>query len=303
MARPDQANPSNAPGSWFVDTRCIKCDAARNWAPDFIDMDAKGLSYVSRQPSSPEEEAVLWRAVAACPTKSIGNLDRPREPGSVFPYQLTDGVFALGNNALSSFAAHSYLLEHPLGNLMVDSPRFNRPLAESIDALGGIAHVLLTHRDDVADADRWADRYGARVWIGEADADAAPYATDVTGADSPTSICLGVVSIPAPGHTKGHVMYHFDDRCLFTGDTLHWNHRRSELDVFPNQTFHSWSVLADTLLRSSKLKVDWVFPGHGMWNRIGLADWASQVLALGYAIRQSSQAAWAQRPGATYSWY
>ena len=44
-------------------------------------------------------------------------------------------------------------------DLMVDSPRFNRPLADSIDVPGGIAHVLLTHRGDVADADRWAERY------------------------------------------------------------------------------------------------------------------------------------------------
>ena len=35
MPRPDQTNPS-AVGPWFVDTRCIRCDAARNWAPDLI---------------------------------------------------------------------------------------------------------------------------------------------------------------------------------------------------------------------------------------------------------------------------
>ena len=163
----------------------------------------------------------LWRAVAACPTKSIGNRDRLLEPDGIFPYQLTEGVFALGNNALSSFAAHSFLILHPDGNLMVDSPRFNRPLAQRLDALGGIAHILLTHRDDVADADRWADRYGARVWIGEADADARPHTPPTfTGSDSSVAISSGVASIPAPGHTKGHVVYHLDNRCLFTGDTL-----------------------------------------------------------------------------------
>ena len=160
---------------------------------------------------------------------------------------MTDGVFALGNNARSSFAAHSFLVARPDGNLMVDSPRFNRPLADSIDALGGIAHVLLSPRDDVADAGRWAERYGARVWIGETDADAAPYATDLTGVESVTVISPGAVSIPAPGHTQGHVLYHVDDRILFTGDTLHWNHRRGEFDVFPKQTFFSWAALADTM--------------------------------------------------------
>ena len=176
MPRPDQAHLANAPGPWFVDTRCIRCDSARNWAPGLIGMDAAVRSFISSQPVGEEQEAELWRAAAACPTKSIGNRDQPREPPGVFPYRMTDGVFALGNNALSSFAAHSFLVTRTEGNLMVDSPRFNRALAESVDALGGIGHVLLSHRDDVADAGRWADRYGARVWISEADADAAPYA-------------------------------------------------------------------------------------------------------------------------------
>ncbi len=303
MARLDQANSSNVYGPWFVDTRCIRCDAARNWATGLISMDSAGLSYVFRQPSNAEEEASLWRAAAACPTKSIGNRHEPREPQGVFPYQLTDGVLALGHNALSSFAAHSYLIVHPEGNLMVDSPRFSRPLAERLDGLGGIAHVLLSHRDDVADADRWAERYGARVWIGEADADAAPYATDITPPYTSVVISTGVVSIPAPGHTEGHVVYHLDNRCLFTGDTVHWNHRRGELDVFPNQTFHSWSVLADTLSQLGDLAVDWVFPGHGMWHRIGPSEWARRMPDLASDMRASGQKAWAKRSGTTYEWY
>ena len=303
MPRPDQAHLANAPGPWFVDTRCIRCDSARNWAPGLIGMDAAGRSFISSQPVGEEQEAELWRAAAACPTKSIGNRDQPREPTGVFPYRMTDGVFALGNNALSSFAAHSFLVTRTEGNLMVDSPRFNRALAESVDALGGIGHVLLSHRDDVADADRWADRYGARVWIGEADADAAPYATDVTGEDDLTVIAPGVVSVPAPGHTKGHVLFHIDDQLLFTGDTLHWNHRRGELDVFPKQTFFSWSVLADTMDLLATLPVEWVFAGHGMWHRVGNDEWARQMAALGQAMRDIGQADWTRRPGTTYAWY
>ena len=114
-----------------------------------------GRSYVARQPEREDEQAAMWRAAATCPTKSIGNLSHPTEPLGIFPYLLTEGVIALGNNALSSFAAHSFLVERPDGNLMVDSPRYNRTLAESVDSLGGIAHILLSHRDDVADADRW----------------------------------------------------------------------------------------------------------------------------------------------------
>ena len=76
VPRPDQAHPSNAAGPWFVDTRCFRCDAARNWAPDLIGMDAAGRSVLTSQPLGTEQEAELWRAAAACPTKSIGNRDK-----------------------------------------------------------------------------------------------------------------------------------------------------------------------------------------------------------------------------------
>jgi len=266
-------------------------------------MDETGRSVIVSQPVTPEQEAAMWRAAAACPTKSIGNLEQPVEPAGIFPHPLTDGVFALGNNALSSFAAHSFLVSRPEGNLMIDSPRFTRRLAASVDDLGGVAHVLLTHRDDVADYERWAERYHARVWIGADDADAAPLATDLTGNDGVTVIAPGVLSIPAPGHTLGHVVYHIDDRLLFTGDTLHWNHRRAELDVFPNQTFHSWEVLADTMDRLAALNVEWIFAGHGMWQYIGTQEWSRQIIALGPAMLQTGQRGWSQRSNATYDWY
>lgn len=302
MPRPDKAHPRNAAGQWYIDDRCIRCDAARNWAPGLIDADAAGRSFVARQPVDAAQQAAMWRAAAACPTKSIGNLDHRTEPSGVFPYPLSDKVLALGHNALSSFGAHSFLVQWPDGNLMIDSPRYNRKLAESVDSLGGIAHILLTHRDDVADSDRWAERYGARVWIGKADSDAAPYATDITG-DAIAVISPGVLSIPAPGHTQGHVVYHIDDRFLFTGDTLHWNHRRNELDVFPKQTFFSWATLADTMDKLAALNVEWIFPGHGMWHKTSTPEWKRQMSALGPAMRERGQEHWSIRADTTYGWY
>ena len=303
MPRLDQAHSDNAPGKWYVDTRCIRCDAARHWAPGLIDMDSKGLSILTAQPVDEEQEAALWRAAAACPTKSIGNREQPREPADVFPYEMTDSVYALGNNAMSSFGGHSFLVARPDGNLMIDSPRFSRPLANGVDALGGVAHVLLSHRDDVADYARWADRYGARVWIGEPDADAAPLATDITSMDDVTVIVPGALSIPAPGHTSGHVVYHIDDRWLFTGDTLLWNQRRGEFDVTPKQTWYSWEALADTMDMLATLKVEWLFAGHGKWRHIGFNEWTRQMSALGPAMRTVGRAAWAQRPNTPYDWY
>ena len=303
MARIDMVHPDNAEGTWFVDTRCIRCDASRHWAPELIDRDADGLSFVARQPENAGEVAALWRAAVACPTQSIGTTEARRPPQPAFPFELTPGVFALGHNARESFGAHSYLVPRPDGNLMTDSPRFTRGLAEGIDELGGVRHVLLSHRDDVADADRWADRYGADVWIHEADADAAPYATKIFEGDEIVEVAPGVVAVPAPGHTEGSVVFHIDGRWLLTGDTLHWNHRRGELDVFAGAMFHSWEALADSMDRLATLAVEWVFPGHGNWHHVGAALYVEQMDRLGPAMREIGRSGWSARPDDAYDWY
>jgi glyoxylase-like metal-dependent hydrolase (beta-lactamase superfamily II)/ferredoxin len=299
VARLDQPNQLNVAGEWFVDTRCIDCDAARQWAPGLIEADGSGFSYVTRQPASPDEEAAMWRAAAACPTQSIGSRSARQPPTPAFPFDLTPGVMAMGHNHRSSFGAHSYLIVREGGNLLVDSPRYLRPLAERVDDLGGIAHVLLTHRDDVADADRWAERYGARVWIHAADAVAAPYATDVV--DDVTEVAGGVVLVPVPGHTRGSVVFHVDDRWLFTGDTLHWNRYRGHLDVFPRQTWYSWDHLADSMDVLARLRVQWVFPGHGPWRNVGADTYADEMAGLGTSMRSAGRGEWSRRPGTSFS--
>ena len=300
MARRDQVHVDNVEGPWFVDTRCIGCDVARHWAPGLIEMDDRGRSYLARQPQTPQEAAALWRAAVACPTQSIANREYVRPPAGVFPYELTAGVYALGHNAPSSFGGHSYLVVRPAGNLMVDSPRFARVLADAVDRLGGVKHVLVSHRDEVADADKWANRFGSRVWIHQADADAAPWATDITTADQ--LVDAGVASIHIPGHTRGHVAYYVDSRWLFTGDSLFWNHRRHELDITPKQTWHSWESLADSMDSIAGLSVEWIFPAHGKWHSIGPVRYARQMSSLGSAMREIGQMKWSQRDHTPFNW-
>ena len=298
MARIDQEHPLDAPGEWFIDTRCIGCDAARHWAPELIAADGDALSYVLRQPSTAEEHSAMWRAAVACPTQSIGHRAARRPPGPAFPFELTPGVLAMGHNASSSFGAHSYLLRRPDGNLLVDSPRYVRSLAERLDELGGLAHVLLSHQDDVADAGRWAERYGARVWIHDQDAAAAPFATDVITGSDPLGVSEGVVILPAPGHTRGSVVFHVDDRWLFTGDTLYWNRRRRHLDVFARQTWHSWDQLAASIATLAGLRVEWVFPGHGMWQEVGARAYSEQMATLAADMARIGRGHWTRRPRA-----
>ncbi len=155
MARIEDRHPAGATGAWFVDTRCIDCDAARQVAPGLIARNPDdGVSVFTRQPETPDETEAAWRAAMVCPTRSVGHVVLKRPDSPVFPQHLGDGVHRLGHNARSSFGAHSYLVRRPSGNLMIDSPRWTREVAGPVDDMGGIAHILLSHRDDVADAAR-----------------------------------------------------------------------------------------------------------------------------------------------------
>ncbi len=298
MARLDKAHPDNVDGDWFADTRCIDCDVARHYAPSLIASD-DGLSVVVRQPQTDDEDLEMWRAALACPTQSIGTISRRRPPRGVFPFELVDGVSLCGYNDESSFGAHSYLVERPEGNGLVDSPRYTRALVGPITERGGLAHIVLSHRDDVADAERFAETFGAEVWISALEHDAAPFAENlIAGAEpgaTPTQIRPGLVAVPAPGHTRGSVCYHLEDRFLFTGDTLHWNHRRGELDVFPGVTWYSWPALAETIAVLAELPVEWVLPGHGKWHHVGFDAYREQMARLAEDMTRVDRRSWSGR--------
>src|SRR5581483_4881782 len=115
-------------------------------------------------------------------------------------------------------------------------------------AWGGVTDVLLTHRDDVADAGRYAAHFRARVWIHEADADAAPYATDPVRGDAPAVVAGDVLAIPLPGHTKGSVAYLHEER-LFTGDSLAWDFDENDLVAWDDVAWFSWDAQRQSLRR------------------------------------------------------
>jgi len=272
MARLTERHEAGAPGAWFVDSRCIDCDASRQVAPGLILRNpSDGNSVFVRQPETPEEVEMAWRAVMVCPTRSVGHetLKRPATP--VFPHDLGDGVYRLGHNARSSFGAHSYFVRRTSANLMIDAPRWTREVFRPLENLGGVDHVLLSHRDDIADAERYAGHFGAQVWIHADDRDAAPFATDIIEGTDPAAIDAGtaseVIVFPVPGHTKGSVLYLVDGHLLFTGDSLSWNPNRRAFHAFRQACWYSWEAQTASLGRfaDSGYRFDRLFAGHG-WN-------------------------------------
>ena len=74
MADKHDKNPINAPGKFYNGLSCIDCDLCREIAPEIFKRDdIEGLTFVSKQPTSPEEIALVEQALEACPTETIGD--------------------------------------------------------------------------------------------------------------------------------------------------------------------------------------------------------------------------------------
>lgn len=266
--------PDNAPGSFFVDSACINCGACRNLAPRVFS-DNGDTSFVAAQPTGEEEEVQSFQALLACPVNAIGAAGRRVPPGihTSFPLHLEDGVYLNGFNARSSFGADSYFIQDPDGNWMIDSPRFSRHLVERFHALGGIKRIFLTHRDDVADAARFAAEFGAERMIHERDAGSRPGRPSrdaeflFRGTDD--TVIGPARIIFTPGHTAGHAVLLWKDRFFFTGDHLPWSSADHAFRPFDDACWYSWphQIRSVEKLGAHK-RVDWVLPGHGeRWRR------------------------------------
>jgi glyoxylase-like metal-dependent hydrolase (beta-lactamase superfamily II)/ferredoxin len=260
-----QRLPENVPGDFFVDDTCIDCDACRIFAPAIFS-DAGDKSSVYHQPANDEELLAAQKALISCPTASIGSVSRHdmRPALSALPELVDADVYRCGYASESSFGAISYLIRRPTGNILVDSPRYSGPLVKNIDAMGGVSRLLLTHQDDVADHGKFHHRFGCDRVLHRDDIHARTASIELqpTGSDA---IDLGndVVMIPTPGHTKGHAVFLYRDKYLFTGDHLAWSAQRGHLYAFRSACWYSWPEQIVSMERLLDYRFEWVLPGHG----------------------------------------
>ncbi len=254
----------NAAGPFFVDSSCIDCDTCRQLAPaTFADQGAH--SYVWQQPRNQAEQRAALRALLACPTASIGTTDGTSAAEAVrdFPMKLAEGVFYCGFNSRKSYGGNSYFVVHPDGNWLIDSPRYVEPLARRFAERGGLRYIFLTHRDDVADAGKWAARFGAIRIIHRLELAAQPDAERVIDGFEPFEIAPEFFVIPTPGHTRGHCALLYRGEFLFTGDHLNWSRERRALHASRDVCWHSWRQQVESVARLEPYSFEWVLPGHG----------------------------------------
>ncbi len=264
MANPKKRLPENAPGDFFVDSTCIDCDTCRQLAPSVF-AEGDGHALVHHQPATGGDRRIALQALVCCPTGSIGTLGDERPPAVMddFPLVVEEPVHYCGFNSPRSYGGSSYFVRHPAGNWLIDSPKFLPRLVRRFEQLGGIAHVFLTHRDDVADAERYARHFGSTRYIHRAELPSQPDAEVVFDGSVPRELAPGFVAIPTPGHTEGHCVLLVGNRFLFTGDHLDFDRHERRLSASPDYCWHSWSEQTESMGRLLSFPFDWVLPGHG----------------------------------------
>lgn len=264
MANPKKSVPENVPGDFFVDSTCIDCDACRQIAPAVFGA-AGATSFVKHQPTDQAERRHAIRALLSCPTGSIGcaGHDDVKAVMADFPLLLDEPVYYCGYNSPKSYGGNSYFIRHPTGNWLVDSPKFVTPIVRQLEALGGVANIFLTHRDDVADAERFAEHFGSRRIIHRDELTSQPGAERVLEGGGPWQLALGFVAIATPGHTRGHCVLLFQDRFLFTGDHLDWDRDAERLAASKDYCWYSWPRQIESMARLAEYRFEWVLPGHG----------------------------------------
>ena len=292
MADRAQRLPENVEGPFFVDSTCIDCDTCRQLAPATFGETGE-FSFVRMQPRDAMERRAAFRALVACPTGSIGALIDSNDKSGAraalaeFPLPIADGVSYCGFNSPKSFGGNSYFIEHPAGNWLVDSPRFVEHLARRFAEKGGLRYIFLTHRDDVADAARYAQRFGAQRIIHRLELGAQPDSERVIGSGEagrdPIELAPGFLAIPTPGHTSGHcALLHRE--FLFSGDHIWWSRARGRLTASRDVCWHSWAQQVQSVALLEDYSFEWVLPGHGERAHFPAPEMRSQMRRLLQAV-------------------
>ncbi|NEP18103.1 MAG: MBL fold metallo-hydrolase [Leptolyngbya sp. SIO4C1] len=282
MAHLKDRRPQNVEGDFYVDSTCIDCDTCRWMAPEIFSREG-AQSAVHHQPANEKERLAALQALLSCPTASIGTVEKPtdmRQAQASLPIPVEDSVYHCGYHSEKSYAAASYFIQRPEGNILVDSPRFTPPLVKQLEAMGGVKYMYLTHRDDIADHQKFHDHFGC---------DRILHADDITrdtqGVEiQPTgtevyALADDVQIIPVPGHSKGHTVLLYQDKFLFTGDHLAWSVALEQLYAFRRYCWYSWPQQVESMRRLLNYSFEWILPGHGRRHHADRETMAAQMRA------------------------
>jgi glyoxylase-like metal-dependent hydrolase (beta-lactamase superfamily II) len=121
----------------------------------------------------------------------------------------------------------------------------------------------LTHRDDVADADKYAEHFGAKRIIHRLELDAQPDAEIVVDEMDCVDFQPSFKIIITPGHTRGHMVLLYNKEVLFSGDHLSWDRERQVLKANEQHCWYSFAEQLKSLEKLISYSFAWLLAGHG----------------------------------------
>ena len=266
MATLERKRSENIAGNFYVDSSCIDCDTCRWVAPEVFNRQAS-QSVVYHQPATNTEELKAMQALLACPTASIGTVDKPKaikQAQQTLPMLVEDDVYYCGYHSADSYGAASYFIKRPEGNILIDSPRYAAPLVKQIEAMGGIKYMYLTHRDDVADHQKFHEHFNCDRLLHADDVQPSTQAVEIKLSGTETiEFAPEIQIIPVPGHSLGHTVLLYKHKFLFTGDHLAWSPNLEQLYAFRRFCWYSWTEQIKSMAKLAEYDFNWVLPGHG----------------------------------------
>lgn len=264
MANLKAKRAQNVEGNFFVDDTCINCGACYWIAPETFQA-TQNKSAVYAQPIE-NNEVEAYRALLACPVNSIG-VEKDSEVKDVIrdlPFEIENGIYHSGYHAENSFGAASYFIKKESGNVMIDSPRLVKQLANKFEELGGVTKHLLTHKDDIADTDKYWEIFKGQRYIHADDSVSrtSHYENYFEGVED-FKVDDDILVIPVPGHTKGSVCFLYKNKYLFTGDHLAFSKDLNHLYAFKTACWYDFDIQIESMKKLLNYDFEYVLPGHG----------------------------------------
>ena len=269
MAQKKLSRKENVIGDFFVDTTCIDCDTCRWLAPESFDRIGE-MSAVGFQPQTDEQKLQAAQALLSCPTASIGyegnELDMV-QIASEFPILVEDNVYYCGFSSEKSYGASSYFVKHENANILIDCPSFAKPLVDSLEKLGGVDYMLLTHKDDVAEHQKFKDHFDLKRLIHKTELCNSILEAEILYEVSHPGVIDqsldDLTIIPTPGHTEGHLCFLYKNKFLFSGDHIAYSKQRNQIRAFENHCWYSWDKTLESVEKLITYNFEWILPGHG----------------------------------------
>ena len=152
--------------------------------------------------------------------------------------------------------------------------------------------MFLTHRDDIADHQKWASHFNADRVMHRDDISRSLLGIEhvLSGPDA-VNLDDDLLAIPTPGHTRGHTVLLYRNQFLFSGDHLWWSDAYKSLHASKNACWFSWPDQTRSVELLLDYEFEWVLPGHGRRVHLSSTLMREQLERCVARMKRSSRAA------------